>query len=180
MGSRRDGVSHVYWITGLSGAGKSTLCRRLVEHLRDCGRTVVMLDGDELREVFDSGDAFTGADRLRLAMRYARLCRVIAAGAVDVAISTVSLFRDVHEWNRSNLPGYVEIFLDVPMAELCRRDPKGLYRRAARGELRDVAGLDLAVDYPTSPHVRLQWRENLSADRMFGELLERLGALDAA
>ena len=70
---------------------------------------------------------------------------------VDVAIATISLFREVHEWNRANLPGYVEIYLAVPMGELRRRDPKQIYARAARGELKDVAGLDFAIDEPQAP-----------------------------
>ena len=143
---------NVIWITGLSGAGKSTLARELVRQLRENGKCVVAFDGDELRELFGAVKdtaANHGRDaRLALAMRYAALCRSVAAQGVIVIISTISLFREVHTWNRSNLPGYFEVFLNVSIEELRRRDPKGIYRRYDAGELENVAGLDVSVDEP--------------------------------
>ena len=95
------------WITGLSGAGKSTLAHEVVAKLRVSGEAVVMLDGDELREVFGAGAANANnhgrEGRLALAMQYAHLCRVIAAQGLTVVIATISLFREVHAWNRANL-----------------------------------------------------------------------------
>lgn len=142
----------VIWITGLSGAGKSTLAHEAVSRLRAAGETVVMLDGDELREVFGAAAANAqnhGREgRLALAMQYAHLCRVIAAQGLTVVIATISLFREVHAWNRANLPSYFEVYLKVPVEELRRRDPKGIYRRFDAGELAHVAGLDLPIDEP--------------------------------
>lgn len=169
----------VYWITGLSGAGKSTLCGELVAHLRQKNRPVVSLDGDELRQALAAGDAYSAKERLQLAKRYGHLCRLISAQGVDVVIATISLFREVHRWNRANLPGYVEIFLDVPIEELSRRDPKTIYARAAKGELTSVAGVDFAVEYPEAPDVLLTWRENWTVEHAVGELLHQLAALDA-
>jgi len=147
-----DVTGHVMWITGLSGAGKSTLARELVARLRHDGHSVVLLDGDELRDVFGAAAANAqnhGREgRLALAMQYARLCNVIAAQGHITVIATISLFREVHTWNRANLPGYFEVHLKVPMEELRRRDPKGIYRRFDAGELHNVAGLDLSVDEP--------------------------------
>lgn len=167
----------VYWLTGLSGAGKSTLCRKLVLHLREAGRAIVMLDGDQMREIMGATSAHTREERLQLTMGYARLCRLIAVQGVDVAIATISLFREVHDWNRNNLPGYVEIFLDVPLSELARRDPKEIYGRLARGELKNVAGVDQAVDYPKAADVVLTWREGWTVECAFGELLDKLKRL---
>lgn len=144
--------ARVLWITGLSGAGKSTLAREVVARLRARGEPVVMLDGDELREVFGAADANAhnhGRERrLALAMQYARLCQVIAQQNLTVVIATISLFREVHAWNRANLPGYFEAYLKVPLEELTRRDPKGLYRRFREGDIRHVAGLDMPIDEP--------------------------------
>lgn len=142
----------VVWITGLSGAGKSTLANEMVSRLRARGQNIVALDGDELREVFGAVAANAqnhGREgRLALAMQYAHLCRVISSQGVTVVISTISLFREVHVWNRENLPGYFEVYLKVPMEELRRRDSKGIYRRFDAGELNNVAGLDLPIDEP--------------------------------
>jgi len=142
----------VIWITGLSGAGKTTLALEVVRRLRADGEPVLLLDGDELREVFDAAAFDAGhhgrETRVALALQYARLCALIARQGISVVIATISLFREVHDWNRENLPGYFEAFLEVPVEELRRRDPKGIYRRFDAGELTDVAGLDLPVDLP--------------------------------
>lgn len=144
--------SRVIWITGLSGAGKSTLAHEVVARLRAEDKAVVQLDGDELRDVFGAVAANAqnhGREaRLGLAMQYAHLCRIIASQGLTVVIATISLFREVHAWNRENLPGYFEIYLKVPVEELRRRDPKGIYRRFDAGELSNVVGLDLPIDEP--------------------------------
>jgi adenylylsulfate kinase len=167
----------VYWITGLSGAGKSTLAARLARHLRNQGRPVVVLDGDELREALGREAAHACAERLALAMSYARLCRLLANQGLDVVVATISLFHQVHEWNRSNLAAYLEILLEVPMEELCQRDPKRLYERVTRGEIASVAGFDLAVEMPKAPHIVLQQRDGLSAEATFFALLQSLESL---
>ena len=119
-------MSRVVWITGLSGAGKSTLATALVAHLRTPGEFVVRLDGDELREVFGlaavNGQSHGREARLALAMQYSRLCRVMASQGLTVVIATISLFKEVHVWNRANLPGYFEVFLKMPIEELRRRE----------------------------------------------------------
>lgn len=164
----------VIWITGLSGAGKSTLAAEVVNHLRTQGDAVVMLDGDELREVF--GAAATNAQnhgregRLALAFQYAHLCRVVAHQGLTVVIATISLFKEIHAWNRENLPGYFEVYLKVPLEELRRRDPKGIYRRFDAGELADVAGLDLLIDEPEAA----DWVVELEPLKPVGAIAEEL------
>lgn len=164
----------VYWITGLSGAGKSTLARKLVRHLRAQDRPAVLLDGDELREALGREAAHSRAERLALAMNYARLCRLLANQGLDVVVATISLFHQIHEWNRTNLSAYTEILLDVPFEELCRRDSKGIYQRAKSGEIRSVAGFDLVVEMPKAPHVVLRRDGNSSADTTFQALLQAM------
>lgn len=142
----------VFWITGLSGSGKSTLSTELVCRLRARGDAVVLLDGDELREVFGAASANAQnhgrESRLALAFQYAHLCRVIARQGLTVVIATISLFKEIHAWNRANLPDYFEVYLKVPLEELRRRDPKGIYCRFDAGEIANVAGLDLLIDEP--------------------------------
>ena len=136
-----------------------------------------MLDGDELREVFGAVAANThnhGREgRLALAMRYAHLCRVIAAQGLTVVIATISLFREVHTWNRANLPGYFEVYLNVPVEELRRRDPKGIYRRFDAGELNNVAGLDLPIDEPEAA----DWIVEFEPERTVTALAEKLNQI---
>lgn len=145
----------VIWITGLSGAGKSTLAVAVVERLRWAGHRVLLLDGDALRQVFGSeaanADNHGREGRLALAFQYARLCELIARQGITVVIATISLFREVHAWNRHHLVDYFEVYLKVPVEELRRRDPKGIYRRFDAGELAHVVGLDVPVEEPEAP-----------------------------
>jgi hypothetical protein len=104
------------------------------------------------------------ADRRRSAMRNARLCRLLAEQGADVVCATISLFHEVQRWNRENIPGYREIYLRVPMDELRRRDSKGIYAGAQRGDTRDVVGLDVPAEAPEAPDL----------------VLDNYGALDVA
>lgn len=168
----------VVWITGLSGSGKTTVANPVAARLRECSHPVILLDGDELRAVFGASattpESHDRTSRIELAMRYARLCRMLAEQGHWVVISTISLFREVHEWNRANQPGYLEIFLDVPVEELRRRDPKDIYRRFDAGEISNVAGLDLAVDRPERPDLHVAWRQDLDVSELVARILEKL------
>lgn len=166
--------SRVLWITGLSGAGKTTLAQEMCARLRADGVPVIMLDGDELREVFGaaapSARNHGRAARLALAMQYAHLCRILANQGLTVVIATISLFKEIHAWNRANLPGYFEVYLRVPVGELRRRDPKGIYRRFDAGELSDVAGLDLPIDEPEAA----DWVADFQPPRSPAEMADQL------
>ncbi len=148
---RRPG-GRVVWITGLSGAGKTTLARALLERLPGA----VLLDGDELREALGTANAGFDADsRKKLALTYARLAGLLARQGMTVVVATISCFYEVHAWNRENLPGYLEVFLDVPEELRRRRDPKGLYAAEKAGGTAGMAGSRLPVEVPRNPHIRL-------------------------
>ncbi|MEQ8426923.1 MAG: adenylyl-sulfate kinase [Gammaproteobacteria bacterium] len=168
-------TGQVIWITGLSGAGKSTLAGLLVKHLKVYKKGVLLLDGDLLRDVFNASTAnHSRKDRLELAMQYARLCRVISDQGITVVIATISLFQEIHDWNRANLPGYYEVYLKVPLDELRRRDPKQIYKRFDEGELDNVAGLDLPIEEPENPDWIVEFNSESTAISIADELLQRL------
>jgi cytidine diphosphoramidate kinase len=164
-------MNKCYWVTGLSATGKTTLSTMLVEHLRKKGRVVIHLDGDILRKVL-SDNAYTREERIALGMRYSRLCRLLAKQGVDVVIAVIALFKEIHEWNRKNITNYVEIFIETPLTELKKRDPKNLYRDVELGKIKNVAGIDLQVNYPSKPDVYLKWNEQSTINSMFSELID--------
>ena len=166
-------MNKCFWITGLSATGKTTLSTLLVEHMRLSGKKVILLDGDELRQVL-SENAYTREERIALGMRYSRLCRLLSSQGVDVVIAVIGLFKELHEWNRENIPNYVEVFIDTPMVELRRRDPKDLYKNVDSGRIQNVAGIDLEVDFPYKPDIYLKWSDGKSIDSMFEELLNNI------
>jgi len=161
-----------YWITGLSATGKTTLATLLVDHIRSSNKVVVQLDGDELRRVL-SDQAYTREERIALGMRYSRLCRLLVNQGVDVVIAVIGLFEEIHDWNRKNIPNYIEVFIDTPMSELKRRDPKNIYKQYNSGLIKNVAGLDLEIDFPSQPDIHIKWKQGKSIDSMFSELLEK-------
>ena len=149
-----DGTAsgRVIWITGLSGAGKTTLARALLPLLP---QPRLFLDGDEMRAALELLAAGYERDqRLRLALSYARLCRLAAGQGQTVVCATISMFHEVHEWNRRNLPGYLEVFLDPPPEVLLARDYKKVYSPSANPE--PVMGETLAPEFPLRPDLRFQ------------------------
>ena len=162
--------TNCFWITGLSSAGKTTLSKMLSAKLRSEGNPVIFLDGDELRDVFSNKDYHREA-RLQTALKYSRLCSLIVKQKINVVIGVIGLFNEVHQWNRQNIPGYIEIFIDVPMEELIKRDPKNLYEKAMEGKIKNVYGVDLKAEYPKNPDIHLLWSPGKNVENMMDELL---------
>ncbi len=146
----------VYWITGLSGAGKTTLGKILFSKIQKSEFPVVMLDGDDMRVVLgvESGSLYSREERLLLARKYSRLTKLLSEQGLNVVVTTISMFEEVYEWNRENIEKYVEIFLDVPIDELRKRDVKGVYDGETSSDTQ-VAGLSLKVDEPKNPSIHL-------------------------
>ena len=140
-----------FWLTGYSGAGKTTIGTLFKARLDGLDRSSLLLDGDLLRTVFGNSHGYAPADRLKLGLSYGQLCREITVQGVNVICATISMFHQVHEWNRENIPNYREIYLRVPSEELERRDPKGLYKGARANIHTDMVGLDLTAEEPESP-----------------------------
>ncbi len=128
---------------------------------------VISIDGDQLRGIFGSTvhskKNHNRKARISLAMKYAHLCQIISNQGMTVVISTISMFNEVHNWNRKNLPNYLEIFLKVPLKELRKRDPKNIYQLYDAGKLKNVAGLDLLVDEPKTP----DWLFDFNFDKQY-------------
>jgi adenylylsulfate kinase len=139
----------VIWITGLSGAGKTTLARALLPLLP---QPRLLLDGDGMREALALlAGGYERSDRLKLALTYARLCLLAAGQGQTVVCATISMFHEAQEWNRKNLPGYFEVFLDPPREILSARD----YKKVYQPENGPVMGETLAPEFPLNPDLRL-------------------------
>lgn len=166
--------SRVYWVTGLSGAGKTTIAQALTERLRDEGVPVLLLDGDEMRQIFGDTARFDAASRRDLSMRYARLCRMITEQGIAVVCATISMFDATREWNRANIPGYVEVYVRVPIEELKRRDSKRIYSRAEAGELTEVMGVNLPFEEPKTPDVIIDNHGDLTPQQAVEQVMRHV------
>jgi adenylylsulfate kinase len=163
----------VLWFTGLSGSGKSTIAVRVHEALAGRGTEVEYIDGDALREVFPT-TGFTREEREEHLRRTGYMASRLAAHGVTVVASFVSPYRASREFIRRLCPGFVEIYVATPLDECERRDVKGLYARARRGEIRHFTGIDDPYESPEHPELTLDTRE-LSVDQCVDAVLARVG-----
>ena len=145
------------WLTGLPGSGKSTIANALERRLHAEGRHTYLLDGDNVRHGLSRDLGFTETDRVENIRRVAEVARLMVDAGLIVIVSFISPFRAERRMAR-RLFGegeFVEVFVDAPLAECERRDPKGLYAKARRGELANFTGIDSPYEAPESPEVRL-------------------------
>ena len=163
----------VLWFTGLSGSGKSTIATRVHQELERRGAEVEYIDGDALREVFPN-TGFTREEREEHLRRTGYMASRLAAHGVTVVASFVSPYRASRDFVRRLCPGFLEIFVATPLDECERRDVKGLYARARRGEIRNFTGIDDPYEPPEHPELTLDTRA-LSVDECVDRVLARMG-----
>lgn len=164
----------VLWLCGLSGSGKSTIARALEHVLHDKGRFVIRLDGDNLRGGLNSNLGFSDDDRLENIRRTAEVAKLLAANGVIVLCSLITprgAFRDLARGILGR--DFHEIYVKADYATCEVRDPKGLYAKAAAGEIRNFTGLDSTFEEPQDPELVLD-TETLSVEDSVFEILEYL------
>ena len=139
------------WITGLAGAGKTTIATALYKRLKGKYTNLVLLDGDDFRELMGQDVGYDLDSRKIMARRMSRLCEYLTTQGIHVICATISMHKEVHAFNRSAIKDYYEILLDVSMENLIKRDKNRLYSRALKHEIYDVVGIDMPFDKPEHP-----------------------------
>jgi bifunctional enzyme CysN/CysC len=167
----------ILWFTGLSGSGKSTLARALERELFARGCQTVLLDGDQLRHGLCGDLGFSVEDRQENVRRAGEVARLFFESGHLVLCTFISPFREDRERSRRLVPDgrFVEIFVDCELEECRRRDPKGLYRRADRGEIRDFTGVSSPYEVPLRPEIVARTKSR-SVEELVAHFLEELRA----
>ncbi len=171
----------VVWLTGLPGSGKTTIARSAAEKLREKGYRIEVIDGDWARKTISLGAGFTREERRVHLHRIAWVARLLARNGVIVLCSFVSPYRDVRRMIRDIIEEevpFAEVYVKASIEEVMRRDPKGLYKRALKGEIKHMTGIDDPYEPPENPDLVLDTeRESVeeSVSKLLGFIEERFG-----
>jgi bifunctional enzyme CysN/CysC len=166
------------WFTGLSGAGKSTIANNLEKKLHALGKHTFVLDGDNVRHGLNRDLGFTEADRVENIRRVAEVAKLFVEAGLITIVAFISPFQAEREMARELVEPneFIEIFVDTPLATCEQRDPKGLYKKARRGELLNFTGLDSPYEPPGNPELILDALNNSAdvlADRVIHFIQQR-------
>jgi 3'(2'), 5'-bisphosphate nucleotidase len=172
---QQSGTGAVLWFTGLSGSGKSTIAARVVEELKRQGRPVEYLDGDNIRDIFPA-TGFTRPDRDAHIRRVGFLASRLEAHGVIAVTSLVSPYQESRDFVRGLCRDFREIYISTPYEECEKRDIKGLYAKARRGEMKNFTGLDDPYEPPVKPELSIDTRE-VSVDDAVHKVLALLGGV---
>lgn len=170
--------SGVVWLTGLSGAGKSTLANELEKRLGARAVRTYLLDGDNVRHGLNSDLGFTTEDRIENIRRIAEVSKLMVDAGLVVITAFISPFRAERQLARSLMADgeFVEVFVDTPLVVAERRDPKGLYKKARRGELKHFTGIDSPYEIPENPDIVID-TTSMSAQESADNLYQMLSTM---
>lgn len=162
----------VIWFTGLSGSGKSTIAVELERRLNQAGRAVYRLDGDNIRHGLNGDLGFSDADRDENIRRIAEVAALFRDAGIITLASFISPFRRMRDLAREKVgpDAFVEVYVQADLETCIRRDPKGLYQKALRGEIKDFTGVSSPFEEPPNPDLVLDTRE-LTVDECVRRLL---------
>jgi bifunctional enzyme CysN/CysC len=163
------------WFTGLSGAGKSTIADRLEQRLHASGHHTYLLDGDNVRHGLNKDLGFTNEDRVENIRRIAEVAKLMLDAGLIVLVSFISPFRSERRMARELVEDgeFIEIFVDTPLEVCEKRDPKGLYKKARAGRIKNFTGIDSDYERPESPEITLR-TEAADIERLVGAVLDYL------
>jgi adenylyl-sulfate kinase len=163
------------WMTGLSGAGKSTLANAFEQELNKMGKHTYILDGDNLRHGLNSDLGFNESDRNENVRRAAEAAKLMVDAGLIVIVGLISPFKKERQWARSLFKDnqFKEIYISTSLQECERRDVKGLYEKARRGEVKDFTGIDSPYEPPENPDVIID-TQNKSISECVQLILEKV------
>ncbi len=154
----------VIWIVGLSGSGKTTTGKEIHRLWKPQAPNTVMVDGDDVRRILGHDTKpynYTIEGRLQNAKRIVEVCKWLDNQDINVICCILCIFKDVMNQNRNIFSSYYEVFLEAPIELLKKRDPKGLYKKAAEGRENNVVGIDIPFEPPQNPDLTILNSESM-------------------
>lgn len=144
----------VVWLTGLPCSGKTTIAQKLAEHLRKNGKKVEIIDGDVIRQYISKGLGFSREDRFENIRRVSFVANLLSRNGVIVIVAVISPYREMRKMAREMIEtDFIEVFVNAPLEVCKKRDVKGMYKKAERGEIKGFTGIDDPYEPPENPDV---------------------------
>jgi bifunctional enzyme CysN/CysC len=173
--AQKSQKSCVLWFTGLSGAGKSTIANLVEKKLFAMGRHTYILDGDNVRHGLNRDLGFTDVDRVENIRRVGEVAKLMADAGLIVLVSFISPFRAERRMARALMEEgeFFEVYVDAPLTVVETRDPKGLYKKARLGEIKNFTGIDSPYEPPETPDIHID-TTRLSAEQAADSIVQRL------
>ena len=168
----------ILWFTGLSGSGKSTLANLLEQKLAAENKHTYLLDGDNVRHGLCGDLGFSAEDRVENIRRISEVSKLFVDAGTIVITAFISPFRADREFCRNLVEPqeFVEVFVDTPIEVCEQRDPKGLYKKARSGDIKDFTGIDSDYEAPNNPEIHLVYEDETAEDtvnRLYQMLVEK-------
>lgn len=155
----------------MSASGKTTLARLLESALLERGQSVEVLDGDEMRANISQGLGYSRSDRVMHLRRLGFVADLLVRNGVTTIVAAISPYQDIRDEIRSRIGRFVEIYLNCPVEACIHRDPKGLYRKALAGEIKEFTGIDAPFEAPAKPEIELHTNDDTPEESLTRILL---------
>ncbi len=166
----------VIWLTGIPASGKTTIALELKKFYEKKGLAADILDGDEIRKTLSKDLGFSPEDRKEHNRRVIFVAKILAKNGVTTIIPLISPYRETRDYARKEIPEFVEVWIKASVDECKKRDPKGLYKKALAGEIKNLTGLQAPYEEPQNPELVLD-TENQTVEQSITQLTSKLKEL---
>ncbi len=166
----------VIWLTGIPASGKTTIALELKKFYEKKGLAADILDGDEIRKTLSKDLGFSPEDRKEHNRRVIFVAKILAKNRVTTIIPLISPYRETRDYARKEIPEFVEVWIKASVDECKKRDPKGLYKKALAGEIKNLTGLQAPYEEPQNPELVLD-TENQTVEQSITQLTSKLKEL---
>ena len=145
--------SPVIWLTGIPGSGKTTIALELEKFYEKKGLSIEILDGDEIRKTLSKDLGLSPEDRKEHNRRVIFVAKILAKNGVTTIVPLISPYRETRAFARKEIPNFIEVWIKASVDECIKRDPKGLYKKALAGEIKNLTGLQAPYEEPENPEL---------------------------
>ncbi len=166
----------VIWLTGIPASGKTTIALELKKFYEKKGIAADILDGDEIRKTLSKDLGFSPEDRKEHNRRVIFVAKILAKNGVTTIIPLISPYRETRDYARKEIPEFVEVWIKASVDECKKRDPKGLYKKALAGEIKNLTGLQAPYEEPQNPELVLDTK-NQTVEQSITQLTSKLKEL---